>query len=123
VESALTWKQLCRLARALPEVGEGIWYRTPALEVKGKKFVRLKEDGRDVVFILESVDEQEALIEAHPAIFHITDHYRGYAAVLARLAALTPARARIRLERGWLQKAPKALVKAWQQGSAARAPR
>lgn len=108
---SIRWDQLCKLGLALPEVVEDIWYRTPALKIRGKAFVRIKEDGQSVVFLLESVDEQEALIEARPDIYHITDHYRGYAAVMARLSALSTAECRLRLERAWRLKAPRTLVK------------
>jgi hypothetical protein len=108
----MTWEQLCKLGLALPEASVGVWYRTPALLVRGKGFVRLKEDGRSVVFMLENVDEQEALVESQPEVYFITDHYRGYAAVLARLSRLRTAEARVRLERSWLRKAPAALVTA-----------
>lgn len=104
------WKQVCKLGRALPEVVEDIWFRTPALKVRGKSFVRLKEDGENVVFMLESVDEQEALCEAMAGVYWITDHYRGYPAVMARLSALTEPECRLRLERAWRLKAPKALI-------------
>jgi hypothetical protein len=107
----MNWNTLSQLGRELPEVVEDVWYRTPALKVRGKGFVRLKEDAKSVVFMLESVDEQEFLIETQPQIYFITDHYRGYAAVLARLATLTVAEARLRLERAWRRKAPKSLVK------------
>ena len=107
----MKWAQLAKLGRALPGVAEGIWFRTPALEVAGKSFCRLKEDGESVVFLLESIDEQEALIGAMPAIYYITDHYRGWATVLARLNVLSDAEARLRLERSWRTKAPKPLVK------------
>ncbi len=105
----MKWEQLVRLGRALPEVEEGTWYGTPSLAVRGKSFVRLKEDGASVVFLVEDVDEQQLLIETKPAVWFITDHYRGYAAVLARLAKLTAAQARPRLERAWRKRAPKAL--------------
>jgi hypothetical protein len=106
----VNWKQLVALGRALPEVKEGIWYRTPSLEVRGKSFIRLKEDGENVVFLVDSIDEQEALIAALPDVYFITDHYRGSTAVLARLATLTATEARVRLERAWRKKAPKALL-------------
>jgi hypothetical protein len=41
----MTWEEICALGRELPEVTEGVWFRTPALLVRGKSFVRLKEDG------------------------------------------------------------------------------
>ena len=85
---AVSWKQLCKLGQALPEVSEDFWYATPALKVRGKGFVRMKEDGRSVVFMLESVDEREYLCESRPDTYFITDHYRGYASVLARLCRL-----------------------------------
>ncbi len=102
---------MSKLARELPEVVEGIWYGTPALKVRGKGFVRLKEDGKSVVFMLENIEEQEFLIEAQPDIYYITDHYRGWPAVLARLSKLRVAECRLRLERAWRCKAPRALVK------------
>ncbi len=81
----MKWQQLCKLGRELPEVVEDVWFRTPALKVRGKSFVRLKEDGQSVVFLLESVDEQEFLTGAQPDVYYITDHYRGYPAILVRL--------------------------------------
>jgi hypothetical protein len=118
----MTWDQLCRQARALPEVTEGVWFRTPSLQVRGKSFVRLKEDGASVVFLLDSVDEQEFLTRAQPELYFITDHYRGYPAVLARLSRLRVAEARTRLERAWRLKAPKRLVQQREAPAAQGAP-
>ena len=106
----MTWQRLSELGCALPEVVEDIWFRTPALKVRGKSFVRLREDGKTVVFLLEDVDEQEALITGHPELYFITDHYRGYPAVLARLSTLRVGEARVRLERAWRTKAPRKLI-------------
>ncbi|MFP2923824.1 MmcQ/YjbR family DNA-binding protein [Pyxidicoccus sp. 3LG] len=106
----MTWAQLCKLGLELPEVAEDVWFRTPALKVRGKAFVRLKEDGASVVFLLESVDEQEFLITARSDVYFITDHYRGYPAVLARLSALRVPECRSRLKSSWRLKAPRKLV-------------
>jgi hypothetical protein len=116
------WEQLCKLGRELPEVVEDFWWGTPGLKVRKKGFVRLKEDGKSVVFMLESVEEQESLIAGQPEIFFITDHYRGYPAVLARLGKLAAGEARVRLERAWLTRAPPALVDAFYR-DAVSAPR
>jgi hypothetical protein len=109
----MTWAQLCKLARELPDVTEDLWYGTPSLKVRGKGFVRLKENGQDVVFVVESVDEQQYLIEEQSALYHITDHYRGYPMVLARLKALRVPEARMRLERAWRRKALQKMIDAW----------
>ncbi len=106
----MRWDRLCALGLELPEVENGVWFRTPALKVRGKSFARLKEDGASVVFLTESVDEQQFLVESNPEVYFITDHYRGWPAVLARLAKLRVAEARLRLEQAWRLKAPKRLV-------------
>lgn len=112
----MTWVQLCKLGRELPEVSEGVWYATPALKVRSKYFARLKENGQDVMFRVASVDEQEFLIETRPRLYFITDHYRGYAAVLAHLSALRVGEARDRLAAAWRVLAPKTLVKRLEGG-------
>jgi hypothetical protein len=113
----VTWQQLCDLGRELPEVAEGMWFRTPSLEVRGKSFLRLKEDGASVVFRTESVDEQQFLIKSRPRIYFITPHYSGYPAVLARLKTLTKAEARLRLEVAWRARAPRTLVRQMDAGA------
>jgi hypothetical protein len=107
----MRWHDVASIGKELPEVEEGVWFRTPALKVRGKSFCRLKENGKDIVFLTGTVDEQEHLIEMNPALYYITDHYRGWPAVLARLAKLTRAECRLRLEFGWRLKAPKTLLK------------
>jgi hypothetical protein len=54
----MTWAQLCKLGGQLPEVKQSTWYGTPSLAVRGKSFLRLKENRQDVVFVLEAVEEQ-----------------------------------------------------------------
>ncbi len=107
----MKWEKVVQLGQELPEVAEDTWYRTPALKVRGKGFVRLKEDGKNVVFLLGSVDEQQFLIASQPDLYHITDHYVGSRAVLARLSRLRVAEARERIEQAWRVKAPKPLIK------------
>jgi len=106
----MKWKSLIELGCELPEVEEGQWYRTPALMVNGKGFVRLKEDGQSVVFLLAHIGEREGLIASQPDVYFTTDHYRKTAAVLARLPGLRSGAARRRLEQAWRVKAPKMLL-------------
>ena len=107
----MDFDDVIRLGSPLPEVEVSTSYGTPALKVRGKGFVRLKEDRQSIVFLLESVAQQGLLIASQPGIYFITDHYRGYPAVLARLAPLRTAECRLRLERAWRVKAPKKLIK------------
>ncbi len=109
---AVTWETVRETALALPGVEEGTSYGTPAFKVKGKLFVRLKEDGETLV-VRMGFDEREMLLEAAPGTFFLTDHYRGYPYVLVRLAAIDPDRLREILEESWRETAPKKLVAAF----------
>jgi hypothetical protein len=82
---AITYDTVRRMALAMPSVEEGTSYGTAALKVRGKLFVRLREDGESAVFMMP-FDRREELMAAQPEIYYITDHYRDYPAVLARLS-------------------------------------
>ena len=79
---SVTFDDVRQLALALPEVEEGTSYGTPAFKVKGKFLSRLKEDGETLVVRID-MDERDVLMAANPETFYITDHYRGYPAMLA----------------------------------------
>lgn len=98
-----------RLSLALPEVEEGTSYGTPALKVRGKLLARLKEDGETLV-VRCGDDERDYRMQADPDTFFITDHYRGYPAVLVRLARVEEDDFRDLLEEAWRFNAPKRLV-------------
>lgn len=84
----VTFDTVRELALALPGVVEGTSYGTPALRVKTKFLARLREDGDSVAFRV-GFDERDMLMAAKPETFFITDHYRGYPAVLLRLSTAT----------------------------------
>ena len=50
-------------------------------------------------------------MEAKPGTFHITQHYKDYPSVLARIATLHPGSFRNFLERKWRTRTPKKVVK------------
>ena len=55
--------------------------------------------------------EREILMEGEPETFYITEHYRNYPAMLARLASLHPDELRRLLTQTWQKYAPKRIVK------------
>lgn len=118
--SGMIFDDIRRIALALPGVEERTSYGTAAFFVGKKLLVRLKEDGQDVVFRM-GLDEKAFLIEADPATFYETDHYRGWPAVLARLAMLDEPTVSHLIERQWRASAPKKLLKALESGKAADA--
>jgi hypothetical protein len=93
----------------LPEIEESTWYGTPALKVAGKGFMRVKD--AETLVLMCPLEEKELLIEAAPDIYFETDHYKGWAAILVRVAKITEAELARRLEVAWRLKAPKRLLR------------
>jgi hypothetical protein len=81
----ITYETVRQIVLAFPNVEEGTSYRTPALKVKGKLFVRLREDP-DSLVIKMPFDQREELMAADPETYYITDHYREYPWMLVRLS-------------------------------------
>ena len=86
----LTLSAIRRVASALPNVEEGTSYGTPAFRCKKKLIARLHQDGRSLVLKVGDAT-RDHLLQADPETFFITDHYRGYPYVLARLDRLSAA--------------------------------
>ena len=107
----MTWEEFVAIALELPEVEESRSYGRPSLKVRGKYMAGLNPKEKAFVLRLASVEEQDFLIEMAPQIYYITDHYKGYPAVLARPGKLTKKEARGRVQRAWRTQAPKTLVK------------
>jgi hypothetical protein len=103
-------EMLRKAARGLPEVEEGTSYGTPALFVRGKFFARLREDGETLV-IRADFDSRDAMLRAQPKTYYLTDHYRGYPAVLVRLGVISPSGLAAALADSWEFVAPRSLVK------------
>lgn len=103
-----TWETVKEIGLSLPEVDSSTWFNTPSLKVRGKSFVRLKEE--DVIVVMVDLDEKEALVAAEPEIFFTTPHYDGYPAMLVRLSAIGKDELREVLIESWRRKAPKKLV-------------
>jgi hypothetical protein len=107
----MTWEEIAAIGCALPDVAESTSYARPSLKVRGKYFAGLNLKEKALVLKLADLDEQDFLIESAPAIYFITDHYKGWPYVLARLSKLTKKECRGRLERAWRLAAPKSLLK------------
>ena len=109
----MTADEMHAIVMAFPGVEEGISYGRPAYKIGGKLLTRLRDEDASVVLQEVGFDEREMLIEAEPATFHFTEHYRNYPVVLARIDSLDPGSLRSLLERRWRKVAPKKLVKEW----------
>jgi hypothetical protein len=108
----VTFEEVRQIALAWPEVEDGTSYGTPALKVRKKLLVRLKEDGDSLVMPGVPPDERGMLVESAPKVFYFTDHYRDYPMVLIRLSKAACADVEPLLRRRWRALASKAALRA-----------
>jgi len=109
----MTPKQFHAIAGAFPQTEYATSYGQPAWKAFGKFFTRLRKEDDSVVIGQVSFEEREHLVAADPETFHVTDHYRNYPYVLARLKRLKAGELKLMLERQWRHNAPKKWLKAW----------
>lgn len=105
-----TWNDVQTICAAFPGTEESTSYGTPAFKVRKKLFVRHHQDGEDRVVRAE-LDERSVLIDANPAVFHVTDHYENHPWVLVRMAEVDRAGLEDVLENAWRRVAPAKLIK------------
>lgn len=96
-------------ARGLPGVSRSTSLGTPALKVRDKSFVRLKD--ANTLVLLCPAEQKTLLMEISPDIYFETDHYVGYPAVLIQLAVISDEELSLRLEDAWRFKAPRTLAR------------
>ncbi|MEA2796343.1 MAG: hypothetical protein QOI87_3723 [Bradyrhizobium sp.] len=109
--SVMTFDDVRKIALLWPEVADGTSYGTPALKVRKKLLVRLKEDGDSMVMPGVPPDERDMLVESQPKVFYFTDHYRDYPMVLIRLSRAKCATVEPLLRWQWRTLASKAAVR------------
>lgn len=95
-------------ARGLPGVTRSTSYGNPALKVRDRSFVRLKD--AETLVLLCPAEQKALLMEISPEIYFETSHYVGHSAVLIRLDAIDDEELSLRLEDAWRFKAPARLA-------------
>jgi hypothetical protein len=118
IANAMGPKQFHDLVMGFPETECATSYGQPAYKSFGKFLTRLRSEDDSVVLGQVSLDEREILCQADPETFHVTDHFRNYPYVLARLKQLDAKTLRGYLTRQWRHNAPKKWLKAWEEGTA-----
>ena len=108
----MTLKTVREITLALPGVEEGPCYGTVGFRVRGRLLARLWPDGETLV-VKCGDEERDFRLQADPATFFVTDHYKGYPYVLVRLSRVDAGTVERFIERRWRATAPKRLLKAW----------
>lgn len=106
-------EEIRKIVLAFPGAEDGTSYGQPSFKVNNKFFTRLLAEDQSMVLLEISQDERDMLMEADPATFHITPHFKDYPIVLARIATLHPGSLHNFLARRWREIAPKKVVKAF----------
>jgi hypothetical protein len=123
------WKDVEKIALALPEVAEEPTFGNRAWKVRKKLFVwerplRAKEvaqlgdaappEGVEILGVRVPDEEaKRALLESEPEIYFTTPHFDGHQSVLVRLERIPAEDLEEVIVEGWLSRAPKRVAKAW----------
>ena len=107
--TGVTYETIKSAALDLPDVEASTSYGTPALKVRGKLMVRLREDLETIV-VRTTWEDRERLIALDPETYFVTAHYLKHPWVLARLRTLKRRAIGPLMRLAWQNAAPKALV-------------
>jgi hypothetical protein len=86
----LTRKEGWKIALAIAGTEEVLWFNKPAVFLHGQFLTKVHDKEEAMTLRVSSMEMRDMMLEAEPALFYITDHYRNFPFILARLSALTP---------------------------------
>ena len=109
------FKAAFELAKRFPGVELGTSYGTPAIKVKGKFMARLRTEAEGWLAIRCEFLLRDILLNAQPDVFHLTDHYRDYPAILVDLKKIRKGALLDILEQGWRMSASKKLLREYDE--------
>jgi hypothetical protein len=85
---ALTRAQALKIMLSVEGASEGPYFGRPSV-FHGEAFVgRVHDKEEAVVLRVGSIEMRDVMLEAEPKLFYITEHYRTWPGLLARLPAL-----------------------------------
>jgi hypothetical protein len=90
-DDSIDFEAVQDIARSLPDVVDSTSSRGVAFKIRGKLFACAaihKSAEPDSLMVRIDFDHRDALLAAQPAIYYLTDHYRGYPAILVRLGKI-----------------------------------
>jgi hypothetical protein len=84
----LTRAEARKIALAVEGATEGPYFGKPAVFVAEKFLTRVHTKEEAVVLNIGSMEMRDVMLEAEPKLFYITDHYKSFPYLLARLSKL-----------------------------------
>ena len=83
-------KEGWKIALSLPGTEEVLWFGKPAVFLHGEFLTKVHHKEEAMIFRVSSMEMRDMMLETEPKLFYMTDHYRSFPFILARLSALTP---------------------------------
>jgi hypothetical protein len=87
----LTRTEARKIALSVEGASEGPYFGKPAIFVAEKFLTRVHHKEEAVVLAIGSMEMRDVMLEAEPRLFYITDHYKSFPYLLARLSKLDKA--------------------------------
>ena len=87
----LTRAEARKIALAMEGAREGPYFGKPAVFVAEKFLTRVHTKEDAMVLAVGSMEMRDVMLEAEPKLFYITDHYKNFPYLLARLSKLDKA--------------------------------
>src|ERR1700759_5483956 len=84
----LTRAEARKIALSVEGATEGPYFGKPAVFVAEKFLTRVHTKEDAMVLHIGSMEMRDVMLEAEPKLFYITDHYKPWPMLLARLSAL-----------------------------------
>ncbi len=107
----LTRAEARKIALAVEGASEGPYFGKPAVFVAEKFLTRVHTKEEAMVLAVGSMEMRDVMLEAEPKLFYITDHYKKFPYLLARLSKLDKATLKELLDARLLQIEAKAKKK------------
>ena len=84
----LTRNEARKIALSFEGASEGPYFGKPAIFVAEKFLTRVHHKEDAMVLAIGSMEMRDVMLEAEPKLFYITDHYKNFPYLLARLSKL-----------------------------------
>jgi len=85
----LTKAEARKIALSFEGTSEGPYFGKPAIFAAEKFLTRVHHKEDAMVLAIGSMEMRDVMLEAEPKLFYITDHYKNFPYLLARLSKLT----------------------------------
>jgi hypothetical protein len=84
----LTRAEAHKILLSIDGAKDGLHYRQPAIFIGEEFLTRIHHKDDAVVILTGSIEMRDVMLEAEPGLFYVIDHYKNFAALLARLSKL-----------------------------------